>query len=204
MHRRLNAAGLSSRAPSHAQVVTVAAVIVFVVVVLLPLTGGLAGQVADGRGYPAEDWPVVGGNLSSSRYSTLTDITTDTVDRLSGAWVTELAGASSRATPVVKDGILDLTAGANVFAIDGRTGETVWRWQADDPEARMVPSWQGVALGEELVFVGLLSAQVAALRQDTGELVWVASVGSVPQQAGDRHDGPDVCTRPDLCRACER
>ena len=171
---------------SHAHGVTVAAVIVVVAAVLLSLTGALQGQVADsGRGYPAQDWPLTGGNWSSSRYSTLTDITTDTVDRLSGAWVTELAGASSRATPVVKDGVLYLTAGANVFAIDGGTGETVWRWQADDPEARMVPSWQGVALGEELVFVGLLSAQVAALRQDTGELVWVVSVGSVPQQAGE-------------------
>ena len=80
---------------------------------------GLEGQGPEpGRGYPAADWPFVGGNWSSSRYSTLTDITT----------------------------------------------ETVWRWQADDPQAGMVPSWQGVGLGDGLVFVGLRSAEVAALR----------------------------------------
>ena len=155
---------------------------------VVALTGGLQGQVPEsGRDYSTQDWPLAGGDWTSSRYSTLTDISTETVDRLSGAWVTRLeGGASSRATPVVKDGVIYLTAGANVFAIDGRTGETVWRWQPDSAEAGMVPSWQGVGLGEDLVFVGLRSAQVAALRQDTGELVWVESVGSIPQQAGEQ------------------
>ena len=49
----------------------------------------------------------------------------------------------------------------------------------------MVPSWQGVGLGARLVFVGLRNGQVAALRQETGELVWVQSVGSAPQEAGE-------------------
>ena len=166
-------------------------VIVAVVAGMVALTipSALRGQGPEGgRGYPTGDWPLVGGNWSSSRYSALSDISTATVDRLGGAWVTRLeGGASSRATPVVKDGILYLTAGANVFAIDARTGDTVWRWQPGTSEdaARMVPSWQGVALGDDLVFVGLRSSQVAALQQDTGELAWVESVGSEPQRAGE-------------------
>ena len=156
-------------------------------VVALTTGGGLEGQVPDsGRGYPAQDWPLAGGNWSSSRYSTLDDITPDTVGRLRGAWVTPLDdGVSSRATPVVQDGVLYLTAGANVFAIDARSGEAIWRWQPAEDAAQMVPTWQGVALGDELVFVGLRSAQVAALRQNSGELVWVESVGSVPPQSGE-------------------
>ena len=163
--------------------------IVIVVAGMLAMTGTVEGQGgAQGRGYPTEDWPLVGGNWSSTRYSTLTDISTGTVDRLAGAWVTRLdGGASSRATPVIQDGVMYLTGGANVFAIDARTGASVWRWQpgASAEEARMVPSWQGVGLGDGLVFVGLRSAQVAALRQDTGELVWVTSVGTEPYQAGE-------------------
>ncbi len=158
-------------------------------VVALAMPGPVEGQAPDdGPGYPGQDWLFAGGDHSSSRYSTLTDISTDTVDRLGGTWVTRLeGGVLSRATPVVKDGILYLSAGANVFAIDARTGDTVWRWQPGTSEdaARMVPSWQGVGLGDDLVFVGLRSSQVAALRQDTGELVWVTSVGSVPQQTGE-------------------
>jgi alcohol dehydrogenase (cytochrome c) len=154
---------------------------------VIALTGSLQGQAPEsGRGHPAQDWPLVGGDWSSSRYSTLTDIATGTVDRLGGAWVTSLdGGAASRATPVVKNGVLYLTAGANVFAIDARTGETVWRWEPPGDSPQMVPSWQGVGLGDDLVFVGLRSSQVAALRQDTGELVWAESVGSVPQQSGE-------------------
>ena len=171
---------------NHVRILIVVAAVA--VSVLVP-TAGLNGQGPEqGRGYPTQDWPLVGGNWSSSRYSSLTDISTTSVDRLGGAWVTRLAGgASSRATPVVKDGVLYLTAGANVFAIDARTGETNWRWQPGSSEdaARMVPSWQGVGLGDGLVFVGLRSAQVAALSQETGELVWVESVGSVPSQVGE-------------------
>ena len=57
-----------------------------------------------GRGYPSGEWPLVGGDWSSSRYSSLDDITLDTVDRFGGAWATPLpGGAASRATPVVRD-----------------------------------------------------------------------------------------------------
>ena len=163
--------------------------IVIVVVGMLAMAGTVEGQGgAQGRDYPTEDWPLVGGNWSSTRYSTLSDISTGTVDRLAGAWVTRLdGGSSSRATPVIQNGVMYLTGGANVFAIDAQTGASVWRWQpgASVDEARMVPSWQGVGLGDGLVFVGLRSAQVAALRQDTGQLVWVTPVGSEPYQAGE-------------------
>ena len=164
-----------------------ALVVVVVAAGLVSLAGGLQGQAPErGGGYPAQDWPAVGGNWSSSRYSTLTDVTTATVGRLGGAWVTDLeGGASSRATPVVEDGVLYLTGGANVFAIDAGTGETIWRWQPDDENPQMVPTWQGVGLGDGLVFLGLRDAQVAALRQDTGELVWASPVGSVPLQSGE-------------------
>lgn len=157
---------------------------------VVALTGGLAAQEAEerGRGYPAADWPFAGGDWIGSRHSTLADVSVETVDRLGGAWVARLpGGVSSRATPVVDGGVLYLTGGANVFAIDGRTGETVWRWQPGSSPAgeQRVPSWQGVGLGGGHVFVGLRSAEVAALRRDTGEPAWVRRVGSDPPQAGE-------------------
>ena len=163
-------------------------VMVLAAVGLFALTATLRGQEGPeaGSGYPSGEWPLVGGNWSSSRYTVLDDIAVDTVDRLGGAWVTPLpGGAASRATPVMRDGVLYLTAGANVFAIDARRGETVWRWQPPTDQPLMVPSWQGVGLGEGLVFVGLRSAQVIALRQDSGEMAWATSVGSVPRQEGE-------------------
>ena len=116
--------------------------VVTAVLLVAALAAELQSQTpSDGRGYPVQDWPVIGGNWSSSRYSALTDVTPETIERLGGAWVASLdGGAASRATPVVKDGILYLTAGANIFAINAKTGATVWRWQPDDSSMRMVPS----------------------------------------------------------------
>ncbi len=155
-------------------------------VIAVTMMTGLRGQAPEGGRNSAPEWQFVGGDRSSSRHSTLTDINTDTIDRLGGAWVTRLeGGASSRATPVIQGGVMYLTAGANVFAIDAKTGETIWRWQSDDPDAPIVPAWQGVGLGEGLVFIGARSAAVAALGQDTGELVWVASIGNDPGYVGE-------------------
>ena len=155
-------------------------------VALATFTAGLAAQAPEpGRGYPSGDWPFTGGNWSSSRYATLDEIGTDTVDRLGAAWVTPLpGGAASRATAVVQDGVIYLPGGANMFAFDARTGDPIWRWEPD-PEAGRVPSWQGVALGDGLVFFGTHSAEVIALRQDTGELAWATRVGSEQQTAGE-------------------
>ena len=160
--------------------------VVALAAVAAALTAVAQGQPPEpGSRFAAEDWPLAGGDWSSSRYSTLDQISTDTIDRLGGAWVTRLdGGGSSRSTPVVKDGVLYLTAGASVLAVDGASGETRWRWQAEDAESQMAPSWQGVGLNDDLVFVGLRSVQVAALRQDTGELVWATTVGEHPGDGG--------------------
>ena len=125
---------------------------------------GLAAQAPEtGRGYPSGDWPFTGGNWSSSRYATLDEIATDTVDGLGAAWVTQLpGGAASRATAVVQDGVIYLPGGANMFAFDARTGDPIWRWEPD-PEAGRVPSWQGVGLDDDRVFFGTRSGEVIAL-----------------------------------------
>ena len=93
-------------------------------------------------------------------------------------------GAASRATAVVQDGVIYLTGGANAFAFDARTGEPVWHWEPE-LEAGRVPSWQGVVLGDGLVFFGTRSGEVLALRQETGELVWATRVGSREQTRGE-------------------
>ena len=164
---------------------------------VVALTGTLRAQAPEqAGGYSSDDWSFAGGDQGSSRYSTLAQISTDTIDRLGGAWVTRLdGGGSSRSTPVIKDGVMFLTAGPSVHAVSGATGEAIWRWQSDNPEERMVPSWQGLGLGGGLVFVGLASAQVAALSQETGELVWASAAGSVPPQ-----DGEMVTTAPVYAR----
>src|SRR4051812_16552378 len=57
------------------------------------------------------EWLVVGGDWHNSRFSNLTQITTQNVAKLGGAWMSPKfdAAASTRAMPVVKDGMMFVT-----------------------------------------------------------------------------------------------
>ena len=161
----------------------------------------------DGRALPGRDWPLVGGDWTSARYSTLDDINRQTIHTLGAAWVTRFnRGASTRATPVVKDGRMFISAGPQVYAIDGKTGATLWTWPSDEPPTgqsrasasiagQALPSRPGVGLGEGRVFVGLLDGSVAALSQDTGELVWIERIGEEPRKKGESVSGAPVYAR---------
>src|SRR6476660_5279085 len=105
------------------------------VVLLLTVSTGVAvQQPEDGRALPGKDWPLVGGDWTSSRYSTLDQINTTNVKTLGGAWNKRIAG-STRATPVVKNGLLVLPTGESVVAFNAKTGDTVWTWRFAKPDA---------------------------------------------------------------------
>src|SRR2546421_7737661 len=141
----------------------------------------LAVPVVSGRA--TDDWPTVTGAAGNMRYSPLTQITTQNVMRLGAAWTSEKldAAASSRAMPVVKDGLMFFTAPPFVYALDAKSGKTVWRYGARPAQGAgrggggapaSSPAREGVAVAEGLVFVGMSDARVVALREKTGELAW--------------------------------
>ena len=79
---------------------------------------GVSAQPQDNVAGPAKDWPVVGGDLTNARYSTLDQINTQTVKDLGAARMRIFEqGGASRATPVVQDGRLFITAGANHLCV---------------------------------------------------------------------------------------
>ncbi|WP_010647926.1 PQQ-binding-like beta-propeller repeat protein [Oceanobacillus massiliensis] len=131
---------------------------------------------------PKSDWLTNGGNLSNQRYSPLDQINTSNVGDLKGEWVANLGSGfdfkySGEASPVVYDGVMYVITGANdVLALDAVTGETIWEYRPHitDKLTTVCCGWtsRGVAVGEGLVFVGLLDARLVALDQTTGEVVW--------------------------------
>ena len=116
---------------------------------------------ADDLTKPAgKDWPAVGGDWNNSRYSTLDKINTGNVKTLGGAWVKQFEGAYSRITPVVVDGMMFVTAGPYVYALNPATGEEIWKTKPDVPASMLFKS---VAVGEGKVFVGTADASIFAL-----------------------------------------
>jgi alcohol dehydrogenase (cytochrome c) len=126
-------------------------------------------------GRAGADFAKVGGDLGNKNYSTLRQITQGNVRRLGGAWVTHLEGGSTaqyqECTVVAQDGVLYVqTTQQNVFAVNGKTGEILWKTAVGNPQA--TTDMRGVGLGQGLVF-STSGANIAyALDQKTGAIVW--------------------------------
>jgi glucose dehydrogenase len=79
-------------------------------------------------------WLTYGRSQSETRYSSLKQIDTSNVKRLGLAWsyVVGAGGGSQEGTPLVWHNTLyGITTWSVVYAVDGRTGKEIWRW---DPE----------------------------------------------------------------------
>ena len=143
-----------------------------------------------------KDWVTNGGNLTNQRYSTLKQIDTTNVKQLKGAWMTRLKGSgfggkySFEASPLVKDGIMYVVTGNDdVFALNAKTGEILWEhWSGIDQKISTVCcGWvnRGLAMGEGMLFLGQLDANVVALDIKTGKEVWKTPIEE--WQNGYRH-----------------
>ena len=132
------------------------------------------------------EWALVHGDRTNDRYSPLSKINTDTVKQLGGAWVSKKFedGASTRSSPVVKDGAMYITAGTRLHSLNAKTGEILWTWRSN-----VALSWQGVAVGDGRVFVGLQTGRVQALEEKTGNPIWTQQIGEVPPRKGESVTG---------------
>jgi alcohol dehydrogenase (cytochrome c) len=132
---------------------------------------------------PTGGWLKNGGNLFNQNYSPLTQINRQNVANLKAVWRTHLDGSglkpkySGEAQPIVHEGVVYVVTGADdVFAISVKTGEILWKHQAnlDDTITTVCCGWtsRGVALGEGKVYVGQLDGRLIALDQRSGEPAW--------------------------------
>jgi len=136
----------------------------------------LAGGITFAAQLGMCQWSTVGGDSGNTRYSSLAQIDAQNVGKLGAAWVSEKVGPgpTARAMPVVDNGLMFLTAPPYVYAVNLTTGKIVWRYNAL-PDG--TPAREGVAVGEGLVFVGLSPANLVALREETGDVVWKTYLG---------------------------
>ncbi len=99
---------------------------------VLGLPAVVAVQTGNDTAKAGRDWPTVTGGAGNMRYSPLNQISAQNVARLGAAWTSDKldAAVSSRAMTVVKDGLMFFTAPPFVYALDAKTGKTVWRYGA--------------------------------------------------------------------------
>ena len=165
-----------------------------------------AGPAGAGFSTPGgKDFPKVGGNLGNQNYSALEGIHRGNIRRLGGAWVNRIEGGittgTNQSTAVAVDGVLYIeSAFGNVFAVDGATGVTKWKYT----QTRGSLTRRGVAVGQGMVFTHGKGNWIIALDQETGQVVWEQQIngyGNMEKVAVTYHDGMLYCGTHDSSRA---
>ena len=120
-----------------------------------------------------------GMGTQGQRYSPLKSINTSNVAKLVPAWSFSFGGEKQRgqeSQPVIHNGKMFVTSSySRIFALDVKTGTKLWKYEHRLPDGIM-PCCdvvnRGAALYDNLVIFATLDAQLVALNQDTGEVVW--------------------------------
>ena len=113
---------------------------------VLLLSAHVEVQSGDDARRPAnKQWPAVSGDWGNTRHSTLNQITAQNVTALGAAWTSQKfdTPAGARTMPLVHDGLMFLTAPPSVYALDAKTGERVWRFQAGLQSGMGAPAREG-------------------------------------------------------------
>jgi len=138
---------------------------------------------SDAAELPVDSWVKSGGNLFNQNYSPLTQINRQNVANLKAVWRARLDGSganakySGEAQPIVHEGVVFIVTGADdVFAISVKTGQTLWKYQAnlDEKISTVCCGWtsRGLGLGEGKIYVGQLDGRLVALDEKSGKPVW--------------------------------
>ncbi len=134
-----------------------------------PLAGGARYDLI--RQGAATNWLTYAGDYAGHRHSPLAQITSANVTSLVSAWVYHVDGATHlEATPLVYDGIMYITNGNEVHALDVRTGRAIWRYR--DELAKRSDVNRGVAILGDSVFFVTSDAHLVALNRKTGGALW--------------------------------
>jgi alcohol dehydrogenase (cytochrome c) len=126
------------------------------------------------------NWLMYRGNYSGWGYSALDKVNNKNVGKLQLAWSFATGvGDGHQSPPIVNNGYMFVTTpGAQVIALDAKTGEQLWRYKKELPGDLMQlhPTNRGVALYGDKVYVATVDCNLVALDAKTGKVVWTKQV----------------------------
>jgi quinoprotein glucose dehydrogenase len=146
---------------------------------------------------PAKDWPTQNRDLAGTRYSPLSQINAKNVAQLKQVWTFRLRSddralfQASEAVPIVVNGVMYLSAGNRVVALEPETGKEIWSYVSKDapPSRRGVAHWPGdkslaprvmVTLGRKLIALDARTGKVEMAFGKDGEVDMVVPYNSPP------------------------
>jgi alcohol dehydrogenase (cytochrome c) len=120
---------------------------------------------------PAKNWLTYSGDFTGCRFSLLKEITPENVGQLVPQWVFHVPESKRlMVTPVVVNGVMYVTNSNEVYALDARTGRSLWQFK--QAQAKKSEPNRGVAVLDHRVFFVSSDAHLIALHAKTGALLW--------------------------------
>jgi len=144
----------------------------------LPIVANVTVQAEDLLAQPVgANWTSYNGDYSGRRYSRLREVNAGNVAQLRAAWVFHPGNSQNlEVTPIVVRGVMYVTSANNVFALDARTGRTLWHYDRpvslgllDDAAAHKN---RGVAVWQDSVYAETDDAHLVCLDARSGGLRW--------------------------------
>ena len=139
-----------------------------------------ARRIAASRAEP-QNYLSYWGGYDGHHFSELKQIDPSNVAQLQARWAAPMPGQSPlESLPLVVDGIMYVSGPpGDVYALDARTGMTLWRFHRKQDVVnpyQINPSNRGVAVLDGRVFFGTLDDNLIALDAHTGRELWEVRV----------------------------
>lgn len=119
---------------------------------------------------PADSWPTYNGDYTGRRYSPLSQINQGNVGQLTVAWMAQMKSVAIKSTPLLVNGILYMTTPDNVWALDARTGRTIWHYFRESQGDKI--GQRGVGMYKDWVYFETPDCHLVSLNAKDGSLRW--------------------------------
>jgi quinoprotein glucose dehydrogenase len=144
-----------------------------------------SGLVAAG----VNDWPSHDHDAGGQRFSPLKQITTANVASLRPAWTFDTGVTGLQVTPLVINGVMYVTAGRDVIALEPETARVIWRHTASAAVSRRgVSYWPGDGTAPPRIFTGAGDHLIALDAESGTPAAGFGSDGSIDLKATVRGD----------------
>jgi alcohol dehydrogenase (cytochrome c) len=131
----------------------------------------------------AENWASYNGDYTGRRFTALSEITPANVAQLRAQWVFHIRDSTGlENTPTVVNGVMFVSSGNDAYALDARTGRSIWHYTRPVTEgliddASMHHS-RGVAVWRNRAYIQTDNAHLLCLDARSGHLLWDVAYAS--------------------------
>lgn len=138
----------------------------------------------------AGEWPTYNGNVSANRHSPLNQITAQNVNRLAMQWAYTVPYFGLEMTPLVSDGVMYISGPNQVYALDARNGQEIWKYTRPRTTSSNIAgdaakgANRGMAMLGDRVFFTTDDAHLVCLDRLTGAMRWDVHTVEEPQRYG--------------------